>query len=176
MTLIQINARYNLLSIIMYSMLCVLLLVGFFITLFQLFQKDNATIINSLISICALSILCLWFLRMVLWFILGKESVHIENDSIIIRKTGTFLITKEKSIPIGDLEAVRLNKTNTELYSSSSTVHALSRQNYILRIQNKGRVLFVYGKNKTFKCLDALSLVEASEVIQKIKREIYLKV
>ena len=172
MQLIQTKARYNYFSLVAYCLLFFVSTVGVVGFLFETLQQDEISIFNTFFFILILLSIGLWTLRMVLWFIFGEESVHLEERSIIIRRKGTFLIKREKRIPIGKIKAVGLNKTFYELHSPSTLVHSFQRQGYIFGIQNKGRVIFVYGANRTYKCLDALHLNEAPTVIQKFKQAI----
>ena len=106
---------------------------------------------------------------MVLWFIRGKESIIVKNNQLIIEKSGTFWIKKQVKFNLKDVKNIVLNKTFYEENSPSKLVQDFSRQSYIFRIQNTGRIKLIHEGFKSFKFLDNISPAKAAEIIKKIK-------
>lgn len=170
MTIVHTRARYNYPSILAYSLLTLLFSVSLiFLPIDILKGKESLVAMTPLFLIFGM--LGLLTLRMTLWFLIGEESLHLENEELIIRRKGTFWIRKERRIPLLDIKVVGLRKTMIQVNSPSTTVHFFARHvMYILKIQNTGRVLIITKKNKHYKCLDALNLDEAQEIIQKTRK------
>lgn len=67
------------------------------------------------------------------------------------------------------IRKVRLRKTFYEENSPSETVHFFSRQMYIFKIQNTGRIEFIFKDYSSFRCLDNLDLYQAIEHLKEIE-------
>lgn len=116
-----------------------------------------------------IGLLCL---RMILWFIYGKETIIMSDNYLYIEKSGTFWINNVVKVNINDLKDIVLNKTLNEKYSPSKLVRKLTRHSYIFKIQNIGRIKLIYNTSKSFKFLDNVDHDKALDVIQKIKKEL----
>lgn len=107
--------------------------------------------------------------RMLLWFIRGKESISIINGNLIIAKTGTFWITKKKQFSLDSIINIVINKNFYEENSPSESVGQFSRMSYILKIQNTGRIKLILSAHNSYRILDNIEIDEAKEIIKKIK-------
>jgi len=170
MTIVHTRARYNYPSILAYSFLTLIFSASLTVLPLDLSDRKESFILLPL-GMLVMALLGLLTLRMTLWFLNGEESLHLENEELIIRRKGTFWIRKERRIPLSDIKVLGLKRTMIEVNSPSISTHQFSRKKmYILKIQNTGRVLIITKKNKHYKCLDALNLDEAHEIIQKTRR------
>ena len=126
MTIVHTRARYNYPSILAYSLLTLLFSVSLiFLPIDILKGKESLVAMIPLFLIFGM--LGLWTLRMTLWFLIGEESLHLENEELIIRRKGTFWIRKERRIPLLDIKVVGLRKTMIQVNSPSTTVHFFAR-------------------------------------------------
>lgn len=107
-------------------------------------------------------------LRILLWFIFGKEKVSIENDQLILSKKGTFWIRKEKHIPLKEIKKISISKNFFEANSPSESVGEFSRKNHIFKIQNTGRIEIILSNFNSFRFLDNVDFDVANFIIEKI--------
>ena len=108
-------------------------------------------------------------LRMLLWFIRGTEKVKIENDQLIIIKQGTFWIKNEIYFPLDKIKKINISKNFYEQNSPSELVQLFSRQMYIFKFQNKGRIKIINSDFSSYSFLDNIEFTEAEIIIKKIK-------
>ncbi len=123
----------------------------------------------ELIGVTILFFIGILSLRILLWLIFGKETLLIENNKLTVLKSGTFWIKKKKEFPLNLIRKVSLRKTFYEENSPSETVHFFSRQMYIFKIQNTGRIEFIFTDYSSFRCLDNLDLYDAIEHLKEIE-------
>lgn len=169
MTIIETKSRSNPLSWFVYVLIGIITLIGSPIALIMTIANDSN---NSLILLPVfiiqfiIGVLCL---RMVLWFIKGKESIYVRDNQIWLNKSGTFWIKRQKKFDLNDVKNIVLNRSFIEENSPSTYVHDFSRQYFIFRIQNTGRIKVIYKGYNSFKFLDNISPTEALVIIDKIK-------
>lgn len=103
-------------------------------------------------------------LRMILWFLKGKEVIVFEKDSMIYIQTGTFWIKRKRVFQYSEIKKIELNLNLIEANSSSEMVNDFSRQRFIFKIQNTGRIRLIYTGFNAFKLLDNLSIEQAKQL------------
>jgi hypothetical protein len=163
---IETKSRKNVLSFIAYGMASFFSLMMPFYLFMSIFKR---LIIAEIIAVSIMFFFGILSVRILLWLILGKETLLIENNKLIILKSGTFWIKKKKEFPLNLIRKVSLRKTFYEENSPSETVHFFSRQMYIFKIQNTGRIEFILSNYSSFRCLDNLELFEAAAHIKEIE-------
>jgi hypothetical protein len=169
MTIIETKSRSNLLSWGVYIFFGTLTLIGSPIGFMKTLSNDSNNSLKLLPVFIIQFIIGVLCLRMVLWFIKGKESIIVRDNQIWINKSGTFWIKRQKKFDLNEVKNIVLNKSFIEENSPSTHVHDFSRQNYIFRIQNTGRIKVIYKGYNSFNFLDNISPAEALEIIDKIK-------
>lgn len=107
-------------------------------------------------------------LRMILWFLKGKEVIVFEKDSMIYTQTGTFWIKRKRVFQYSEIKKIELNLNLIESNSSSEMVNDFSRQRFIFKIQNTGRIRLIYTGFNAFKLLDNLSMEQAKLLIEQM--------
>lgn len=170
MTIIETKSRSNPLSWVVYVLFGTLALIGSplgFIKTISIDSNIALKLLPAFIIQFLVGVLCL---RMVLWFIKGKESIIVRDNQIWINKSGTFWIKRQKTFNLLEVKNIVLNKSFIEENSPSTNVHDFSRQTYIFRIQNTGRIKVIYRGYNSFKFLDNISPIEALEIIDRIKK------
>ena len=108
-------------------------------------------------------------LRMLLWFINGKEVVQINDGHLIITKTGTFWLKKERQFALIEIKSFALNLNFFETNSPSDLVGKFSRRSYIFRIQNTGRIELILADFRSYRFLDNIDFDEATTLIEQLK-------
>ncbi len=109
-------------------------------------------------------------LRMILWFIRGKETVMLVDNQLWILKSGTFWIKRKKVFDLQNIKDIKANRSFIEENSPSTHVHDFSRQSYIFSIQNTGRIKIIDKESREYKFMDNIDTeYEALQVIEKIK-------
>jgi hypothetical protein len=172
MTIIETKSRSNPLSWIVYVLFGTMTLIGSPIAFIKTMSNDSD---NSLILLPVfiiqfiIGVLCL---RMVMWFIKGKESIIVRDNQIWINKSGTFWIKRHKTFNLNEVKNIVLNKSFIEENSPSTHVHDFSQQTFIFRIQNTGRIKVIYKGYNSFNFLDNISPAEALEIIDRIKNAV----
>jgi hypothetical protein len=167
MTIIETNSRKNFFSWFLYIIgTMTLLIVPINLISSDFRNHDQFVILLTSIIPTFIGILSL---RILLWFIKGKEKVSVNNKYLIISKTGTFWITKEKRYELEKIKEIVVNKNFYEENSPSELVGAFSRWMYIFKIQNIGRIKLILSEYNSFKFLDNIEIYEAEEIIEKIK-------
>lgn len=166
MTIIETGSRKNFFSWFLYSMGTLCLIIAA-VNLLAIIQSGNKLIL-LLIPIIPMMIGIL-SLRMLLWFFRGKESISIINGKLIIAKTGTFWLTKEKQFSLDTIINIVINKNFYEENSPSGLIGQFSRLTYIFKIQNTGRIKLILSANNSYRILDNIEIDEAKEIIEKIK-------
>jgi hypothetical protein len=166
MTIIETVSRKNFFSWILYSM-GILAFIIVAANLYAIIQTGDKLIL-LLTPIIPLMIGIL-SLRMLLWFLRGKESISIIDGKLIITKTGTFWITNEKQFPLDTITKIVINKNFYEENNPSELVGQFSRLSYIFKIQNTGRIKLILSANNSYRILDNIEIDEAKKIIEKIK-------
>jgi hypothetical protein len=169
MIIIRTSARFNILSCFIYGILTLFPIIA---TIDIIRKSTDLSSSGFLMVIPIILFIVLFSLRILLWFILGKETVFITDGELIVRKKGTFLIKREKRIPLQNIQSVVSFGNFEERYSPSKLVGRFSRQMYIFRIQNVGRIRIQMTNGRTFCCLDNISLEKAKEIADQIRQEI----
>lgn len=167
MTIIETNSRKNFLSWILYGIGTMMILV-FPINLILSFFRTHDVFIILLLSIIP-TFIGILSLRVLLWFIKGKEKVSVQNKYLTISKTGTFWIVREKRFELDSIKKIVANKNFYEENSPSEMVGQFSRMNYIFKIQNTGRIKLILSGYNSFKFLDNIEIFDAEKIIKKIK-------
>lgn len=170
MIIIETTGRSNAISWTLYVLLGLQCLAVTTLTLIKLILEglDTALLLLPVFVFqFMLGILCL---RMILWFSRGKESVWVTNEQLILKKTGTFWIKKQKTFDWKDVKKITLQKNFYEENSPSELVHHFSRKMYIFRIQNTGRIKVVYNGFNTYRFLDNIGTDEAPYIIEKLQK------
>lgn len=169
MIIIETTSRSNLFSWIAYGLFGVMGLIFSPISFTLILLNDLANAIKLLPVLIVHTIIGVLCLRMILWFIKGKESISIDNNKLFVKKSGTFWIKKQKIFDLNDVKNLSLNESFYEKNSPSRFVQEFSRQSYIFRIQNTGRIRLLYNEHKSFKFLDNIDHAKAHEIIKEIK-------
>jgi hypothetical protein len=144
-------------------------LLSVLFSLFDLHNNKSFTIVESIPVSILFVVLGLYSIRMILWFIQGKEIVSIVNEELIICKKGSFLITKEKRIPLDSIKKIEYYEGFYEQQNRYEMGRFISRQAYIFKIQNTGRLKLHLVDSKTYRFLDNINEEQATEIIKKIK-------
>lgn len=129
--------------------------------------KELLTVLPVALLQFFIGLLCL---RMVLWFARGKEWVELRDNQLHFKKSGTFWLRKERIFEIDKIKKIALNKTFIEANSPSQAVHDFSRNTYIFRIQNTGRIKVVYEGFSAFYFLDNLEIFEVEEFVKGLQK------
>lgn len=169
MTIIETKSRSNSASWMLYVLFGSMGLIGSPIALIHTIYnqpKEALILLPVFLTQIIIGILCL---RMILWFSKGLESVVIHENQLLVLKSGTFWIKTKAVFQLSDIKAIVLNNTIFESNSPSKAVSDFSRQIYIFKIQNTGRVKLIYGGGNSYRCLDNISPKQAIAVIEKIK-------
>ena len=169
MIIAQTSARFNILSCLLYGVLTVFPIIAFV----DVFSEEgtNAPIDLALLLLFILSISLLSF-RIMLWFVIGKETVLMDKKELVILKKGTFFLRNEKRIPLNELTSITSHGNFLDRNSPSQLVGHFSRQMYMFRIQNVGRIRAQTKKGESFRFLDNISLEKAEELISIIHIEL----
>ncbi len=169
MKIIETSSRTNLMSWLIYGF-GLISLVGTPIAYFK------STLENSDYLLYLFPVFIIQFtfgilsLRMILWFIRGKETVILEDNKLWILKSGTFWIKRIKVVDLQNIKEIKANRSFIEENNPSTLVHEFSRQSYIFRIQNTGRIKIIDKESNEYKFMDNLDTeYEALQVIEKIK-------
>lgn len=163
------SSRTNLMSWLVYGfgLIC---LVGTPIAYFKstLENSDNLLYLFPVFIIqFSIGILSL---RMILWFIRGKETVMLVDNQLWILKSGTFWIKRKKVFDLQNIKEIKANRSIIEENSPSTLVHDFSRQSYIFSIQNTGRIKIIDKESREYKFMDNMDTeYEALQVIEKLK-------
>lgn len=168
MTIITTPSRKNFFSWVLYVIGTILVLVLPVNLILSCFRAQN-DIVFILCFSTFLFLLGILSLRILIWFINGKEEVCIKDDNLVITKTGTFWIKTEKRFPLKDIKNILLVKNLYEVNSHSELVGSFSRQMYIFKIQNIGRIKLILTGTKSYRFLDNVNIIEAKKIIEKIK-------
>jgi hypothetical protein len=169
MKIIETSSRTNLMSWLIYGfgLIC---LIGTPIAYFKstLENSDNLLYLFPVFIIqFSIGILSL---RMILWFVRGKETVILEDNQLWILKSGTFWIKRKKVIDLQNIKKITINRSFIEENSPSTLVHDFSRQSYIFSIQNTGRIKIIDKESREYKFMDNIDTeYEALQVIEKLK-------
>ena len=169
MKIIETSSRTNLMSWLIYGFgsIC---LIGTPIAYFKstLENSDNLLYLFPVFIIkFSIGILSL---RMILWFVRGKETVILEDNQLWILKSGTFWIKRKKVIDLQNIKKITINRSFIEENSPSTLVHDFSRQSYIFSIQNTGRIKIIDKESREYKFMDNIDTeYEALQVIEKLK-------
>lgn len=132
-------------------------------------SKDLQYLFPVFIIQFSIGILCI---RMILWFIRGKETIMLVDNQLWILKSGTFWIKRKKVVDLQNIKKIVLNRSFIEENSPSTLVHDFSRQSYIFSIQNTGRIKIIDKESNEYKFMDNLDTeYEALQVIEKIKND-----
>jgi hypothetical protein len=170
MKIIETSSRTNLMSWLVYSSFGLMCLVGTPIVFIKLALNEDKNLLNLIplfILQIFIGVLCL---RMILWFIKGKETVILENNQLLIMKFGTFWIKRKKVVDLQNIKEIVVNRSFIEENSPSTLVHDFSRQTYIFSIQNTGRIKIIDNESNEYKFMDNLDTEnEALQVIERIK-------
>lgn len=175
MILIETKSRTNAISWIVYSLFGAFLLLGPLVALVILLVKNPTELLTVLPVALLQFFIGLLCLRMVLWFSRGKEWVELRDNQLHFKKSGTFWLRKERIFEIDKIKNITLNRTFIEANSPSQAVHDFSRNTYIFRIQNTGRIKVVYEGFSAFYFLDNLEIFEAEELLRKICEQVVFK-
>ena len=171
MKIIETSSRTNLFSWLVYSSFGLMCLVGSPVAFIKLTLDEDKNLLNLIplfIVQFFIGVLCL---RMILWFIRGKETLILENNQLWILKSGTFWIKRKKVVDLKNIKEIVVNRSFIEENSPSTFVHDFSRQSYIFRIQNTGRIKIIDKESNEFKFMDNLDTDnEAIQVIERIKK------
>lgn len=144
-------------------------LFGSPIAIFETMSNESNSLLILLPVFIIQFIIGVLCLRMVMWFIKGKESIIVRDNQIWINKSGTFWIKRLKTFNLNEVKNIVLNKSFIEENSPSTHVHDFSQQTFIFRIQNTGRIKVIYKGYNSFNFLDNISPAEALEIIDRIK-------
>lgn len=169
MKIIETKSRSNTISWIVYSLFGLLCLIGSPMAFIKILIEDSTNFLKLLPVFIIQFIVGILCLRMILWFIRGKESIHVIDDKLLIKKSGTFWIKKQQMFDLKNMKKVALNMNMYEEQSPSNLVHDFSRQTFILKIQNTGRINLIYSGFNSSKFLDNITPNEALLIIDKIK-------
>lgn len=166
MTIIETSSRKNFFSWILYCAGTLSFIVS--LNLFIIIIESGIKLTTFFIPIIPL-IIGILSLRMLLWFIRGKEIISVINDSLIISKNGTFWISKEKRFSLNEIKKIIINKNFYEMNSPSELVGIFSRMTYIFKIQNTGRIKIILEHN-SYRFLDNIEIDDAQKIIERIKQ------
>lgn len=169
MNIIETRSRSNILSWILYGICSITFLISSFVVLIKIIFENFKNTDSLLPVFMILLMVGILSLRMFLWFIKGKESVIINNNCLQIKRSGTFWIKNEKRFLLNEIKNLTITKNFYEENSPSELVGIFSRQMYIFKIQNTGRVKIVFENYNTYRFLDNLDIDQAQEIIEKIK-------
>lgn len=170
MKIIETSSRTNLFSWLVYSSFGLTCLVGSPVAFIKLTLAEDKNLPNLIPLFIVQFFIWVLCLRMILWFIRGKETVTLENNQIWILKSGTFWINRKKVVDLQNIKEIVVNRSFIEENSPSTIVHDFSRQSFIFRIQNTGRITIIDKESNDYKFMDNLDTeYEGLQVIEKLK-------
>lgn len=125
-------------------------------------SKDKPPVIALIFMLLIFGTIFFFAFREVLWQIIGKSIITVSNETLTIKKKGSYFF-KEKVYDIKEIE-------NLSLHNNSASIGPLAMLQ-LLKVIDSTKVTFAYGF-KTVKLLSGIDPTESNYIIDLLNNRI----